>query len=268
MAQFSLGIVKAFSALGLNKKQIIVLSHLYTSGRVRVHEISPDISAIRRTELYSILNYLVKVQLVDKINVNNVTCFELKPNSEIIRWANRKRIQAEDTHQMSVDAVAKIKELLEEQERSVEPRPFFHYLEGIKGLETAHKVIMPSINKIDIYMNYDELLRFYPEYERLIIGMFKDNIDLKIRIIIIGNGNCKIPKKLHQESQLFLRQSRSKKNNILLCIGDKWIIDFNAQNNSLKGFYMHCQNFDCMKIFKETFEKDWEDGLEIDEFLC
>ncbi|MDP4007605.1 MAG: hypothetical protein Q8P68_00250 [Candidatus Peregrinibacteria bacterium] len=267
MTQFSPGITKAFSMLGLNQKQIIVLSHLYASGRVRVHEISPDISVIKRTELYSILNFLVKVQLVDKMNVNNVTCFELKSNSEIIRWANRKRIQAEDNHHMSVEAVARIKELLEEQDRNIEPRPFFHYLEGVKGLETAHKVIMPSTDKIDIYMNYSELLRFNPEYERLIIGTLKDNIELKIRIIFIGNGDYRIPKKLHQESQLFLRQSRSERNNTLLCIGSKWIIDFNTQNNPLKGFYMHCQNFDCMKIFKETFEKDWEDGLEIDEFL-
>lgn len=263
MAQFPPLIINAFTTLGLNKKHVVVLGHLYTLGRVRVHEISPDINSIRRTELYSLLNYLVKVRLVDKLSVNNVTCFELKPNSEIIRWANGKKLQAEDVYQRSIEASARIRDLLEEQERSIEPRPFFHYLEGVKGMETAHKIIMPHSESVDMYMNYGQLVGICPEYEKMLMAMLKDNIETKIRIILIDKDTSLIPRKLCENPRLFLRRNIKEKNSLLLCMGDKWVIDFAANGSSPKGFYMHCQNFDCMRVFTEAFANDWASAEEI-----
>lgn len=263
MAQFTPGIINALMTLGLNKKHVTVLGHLYTLGRVRVNEISPDVDGITRTELYSILNHLVEIQLVEKLSVNNVTCFELKPNSEIIRWTNRKKVQAEDASRRITNAAMAIKELLEEQERSIEPRPFFHYLEGIKGMETAHKIIMPNSKSIDMYMNYEELSLVCPEYEQLLITMLKDYPETEIRIILTDEDTKVISKKLQAEPRLFLRSGKNKKNSLLLCIGDRWVIDFAMSGVAVKGFYVHCQNFDCMSVFTETFEKDWAGSKEI-----
>lgn len=263
MAQFTPGIINALMTLGLNKKHVTVLGHLYTLGRVRVNEISPDVDGITRTELYSILNHLVEIQLVEKLSVNNATCFELKPNSEIIRWTNKKKLQAEETHRRTSNAAGRVKEFLEEQDRSIEPRPFFHYLEGIKGMETAHKIIMPNSKSIDMYMNYGELSLVYPPYEQLLITMLKDYPETEIRIILTDENTKVISKKLQAESRLFLRSGKKKKNSLLLCIGDRWVIDFAMSGVAVKGFYVHCQNFDCMSVFTETFEKDWAASEEL-----
>ena len=263
MSKLPLAVTQAFETLGLNKKQITVLGHLYSLGRVRVHEISKDTKGIKRPELYSILNHLVKIQLVERINLNNVASFELKKDSEIIRWANRKRIEAEHHHESCVVSTNQIKNFIVSQKREIAPRPIFHFFEGGKGLETLHRNIISKAKYVDIYMNYASLSKHYPEYETLASRIAGDNPKVKIRIIIIDEIHDVIPKKLRTNPQLFLRSNKGAEEHIFTCVGDKWMVNFVVEGELLKGFYMNCKHFDSFKMLRTNFQKDWEASAEL-----
>jgi|GEM_PF-3718645 len=263
MNQFPLAVERAFETLGLNKKHITVITYLHARDRVKVHEIAQSTKGIKRPELYSILNYLVKVQLVDRVHINNVASFELKKDADIVRWANKKRLEEQERYELSKISAHQIKEFIASNQRTIQPRPVVHFFEGSKGIEMFFKNIIAKAATVDMYIDHKRLYSHYPEYAILFSRIDGDNPKSHIRAIISGVEPDEIPIELHTNPQLFLRTNLYAQDHILTCLGAKWMVNFAVHNGVLKGFYVHCQNYDCVKTLRNMFEKDWEDSEEL-----
>ncbi|MBT6068692.1 hypothetical protein HOG48_02975 [Candidatus Peregrinibacteria bacterium] len=258
MDPLPLAVVRSFSTLGLSEKEIIVLSCLYNAGRIKAYDIYKRQKSLTRPQVYKILTSLTKQQLVMLIRINDKNHYELKSNAEIVRWASRKRLEAEEHKELCETSMRQIQSFLTTRIQSPHTEPSFYHLKGEKGLEYVSK-LLATAKGFDIYLNLNELKKLCPNYMDFLKRVFKkDDPESKVRCLMTTNTNHQIPKELQDIPQLFLRLNSNPGEGPILFLGDNWLIQGGFSGEEFVGMYVTSLTKNFLKIFRAMFEKEWE----------
>lgn len=275
MIQLPSTIVQALLTLRLTKKHIAVVTALYSFGRLRISEIAAKLNDVKRTEVYSLIDSLIKEKLVKKISVNNVMHCELTCREEMLLWVRRIHDDLFRQYHDSAVALKELTDFFRNHAPITLSEPEHVYFEGEDGLKEAHRFLKErcASSKVRIYIHAEASHMFSKsckDMTQCAHQLFSSDSE----VIIVNSEDllkqdfCKklyvgIPVHDIKSSYDVSEHTRSYfKGHVLTYLSEDWMLDFGFDHGRLRGLFMYRDESLIGKAMSANFDMMWRQCLE------